>query len=227
MVFCGLYPIDGDDFENLREALAEAEAQRRLDHLRARVVRRARLRVPLRLPRPAAHGDREGAARARVRPRPHRHRAERRVPGAQDQRRAVDGRQPGRPAASRRASTTSRSRTSRSASSRPTDYTGTLMDLCQTRRGEMKKLEYLSPERVELHYKMPLAEVVVDFFDQMKSRTQGYASLDYELHGYRAQQPREGRPAAQRRSRPTRSARSCTATRPTPTAAGCARSSRS
>jgi GTP-binding protein LepA len=67
----------------------------------------------------------------------------------------------------------------------PKDYTGALMDLCQTRRGEMVKLEYLSPERVELHYLIPLAEVVVDFFDQMKSRTQGYASLDYELEGYR------------------------------------------
>jgi len=67
----------------------------------------------------------------------------------------------------------------------PKDFTGTLMELCQSRRGEMVKLEYLSPERVELHYAIPLAEVVVDFFDQMKSRTQGYASLDYELEGYR------------------------------------------
>ncbi|BAN02420.1 translation elongation factor 4 [Ilumatobacter coccineus] len=67
----------------------------------------------------------------------------------------------------------------------PTDYTGPLMDLCQTRRGEMKKMDYLSPERVELVYEVPLAEVVVDFFDQMKSRTKGYASLDYELAGYR------------------------------------------
>jgi GTP-binding protein LepA len=67
----------------------------------------------------------------------------------------------------------------------PTEYTGALMDLCQTRRGEMKKMDYLSPERVELVYEVPLAEVVVDFFDQMKSRTKGYASLDYELSGYR------------------------------------------
>jgi len=66
----------------------------------------------------------------------------------------------------------------------PTDYTGTLMDLCQTRRGEMQKLEYLSPERVELRYRVPLAEVVTDFFDQMKSRSQGYASLDYDTAGY-------------------------------------------
>lgn len=67
----------------------------------------------------------------------------------------------------------------------PKDYTGTLMDLCQSRRGEMLKIEYLSPDRVELSYAIPLAEVVVDFFDQMKSRSQGYASLDYELDGYR------------------------------------------
>ncbi|MGB0113414.1 MAG: translation elongation factor 4 [Ilumatobacteraceae bacterium] len=67
----------------------------------------------------------------------------------------------------------------------PTEYTGALMDLCQTRRGEMKKMDYLSPERVELVYEVPLAEVVIDFFDQMKSRTKGYASLDYELSGYR------------------------------------------
>ncbi len=67
----------------------------------------------------------------------------------------------------------------------PTDYTGPLMELCQSRRGDMKKMEYLSPERVELVYEIPLAEVVVDFFDQMKSRTKGYASLDYELAGYR------------------------------------------
>jgi GTP-binding protein LepA len=68
----------------------------------------------------------------------------------------------------------------------PKEYTGALMDLCQTRRGEMKRMEYLSPERVELDYEIPLAEVVVDFFDQMKSRSQGYASLDYELAGYQA-----------------------------------------
>ncbi len=67
----------------------------------------------------------------------------------------------------------------------PTDYTGALMELCQSRRGELIKLEYLSPERVDLNYNIPLAEVVVDFFDQLKSRSQGYASLDYELTGYR------------------------------------------
>jgi GTP-binding protein LepA len=67
----------------------------------------------------------------------------------------------------------------------PSTYTGTVMDLCQSKRGEMKGMEYLSPERLELIYEIPLAEVVIDFFDQLKSRTQGYASLDYEPIGYR------------------------------------------
>ncbi|HLN17108.1 MAG TPA: translation elongation factor 4 [Acidimicrobiales bacterium] len=66
----------------------------------------------------------------------------------------------------------------------PTEYTGTVMELCQMRRGEMLRMEYLSPERLELVYRIPLAEVVVDFFDQLKSRTKGYASLDYEPAGY-------------------------------------------
>ncbi|MBW8826616.1 MAG: elongation factor 4 [Acidobacteria bacterium] len=66
----------------------------------------------------------------------------------------------------------------------PTEYTGALMELCQERRGEMEKMEYLSPERLELIYRIPLAEVVVDFFDQLKSRTKGYASLDYDQAGY-------------------------------------------
>jgi GTP-binding protein LepA len=66
----------------------------------------------------------------------------------------------------------------------PSEYTGTVMDLCQLRRGELLKMEYLSPERVELVYRIPLAEVVVDFFDQLKSRTKGYASLDYEPSDY-------------------------------------------
>ncbi|MBV8159333.1 MAG: elongation factor 4 [Acidimicrobiia bacterium] len=66
----------------------------------------------------------------------------------------------------------------------PSEYTGTVMDLCQSRRGEMEKMEYLSEDRLELVYRIPLAEVVIDFFDQLKGRTRGYASLDYEPAGY-------------------------------------------
>jgi len=65
----------------------------------------------------------------------------------------------------------------------PTEFVGTVMELCQQRRGLMLGMDYLSEDRVELRYTLPLAEIVFDFFDQLKSKTRGYASLDYELSG--------------------------------------------
>lgn len=67
----------------------------------------------------------------------------------------------------------------------PPDYVGNIMELCQFRRGEFKDMTYLDQSRVELHYEMPLNEIIYDFFDVLKSRTRGYGSLDYELLGYR------------------------------------------
>ena len=67
----------------------------------------------------------------------------------------------------------------------PSEYVGNIMDLCQDRRGEYKNMQYLDDTRVELHYDMPLNEIIYDFFDALKARTRGYASLDYELSGYR------------------------------------------
>jgi len=67
----------------------------------------------------------------------------------------------------------------------PQEYVGNIMDLCQQRRGEFKDMVYLDANRVELHYDMPLNEIIYDFFDALKSRTRGYGSLDYELTGYR------------------------------------------
>ncbi len=65
----------------------------------------------------------------------------------------------------------------------PSEFIGSIMELCQQRRGTLRGMDYLSPERVEMRYTLPLAEIVFDFFDQLKSRTRGYASLDYEADG--------------------------------------------
>jgi GTP-binding protein LepA len=67
----------------------------------------------------------------------------------------------------------------------PSEYTGNIMDLCQERRGIFKDMKYIDSDRVELHYELPLNEIIYDFFDALKSRTRGYASLDYELIDYR------------------------------------------
>ena len=67
----------------------------------------------------------------------------------------------------------------------PQEYVGNIMDLCTSRRGEFKDMVYLDANRVELHYELPLNEIIYDFFDALKSRTRGYGSLDYELIGYR------------------------------------------
>ena len=66
----------------------------------------------------------------------------------------------------------------------PPDYVGNIMPMCQDRRGEFKDMQYLDTNLVELHYQMPLNEIIYDFFDALKARTKGYASLDYELEGY-------------------------------------------
>ncbi len=66
----------------------------------------------------------------------------------------------------------------------PSDYIGNVMDLCQDRRGVFKDMTYIDEDRVDLHYELPLNEIIYDFFDTLKSRTKGYASFDYELKGY-------------------------------------------
>ena len=68
----------------------------------------------------------------------------------------------------------------------PAEYIGTVMELCQNKRGSLQGMDYLSEDRVEMRYELPMAEIVFDFFDQLKSRTKGYASLDYEFTGDQA-----------------------------------------
>jgi GTP-binding protein LepA len=67
----------------------------------------------------------------------------------------------------------------------PKEYVGAVMELCNERRGSFGHLEYLSPERVHLTYELPLGEIVLDYYDQLKSRTRGYASFDYDLAGFK------------------------------------------
>ena len=66
----------------------------------------------------------------------------------------------------------------------PSEYVGNIMELCQDRRGVFKDMTYIDSDRVDIHYELPLAEIVYDFFDTLKARTRGYASFDYELNGY-------------------------------------------
>ena len=67
----------------------------------------------------------------------------------------------------------------------PSEYVGTVMDMCQERRGIFKDMHYITPDRVDIHYELPLNEIIYDFFDALKSRTRGYASFDYEIADYR------------------------------------------
>ena len=67
----------------------------------------------------------------------------------------------------------------------PPDYVGNIMPMCQDRRGEFKDMQYLDTNLVEIHYSMPIGEIIYDFFDALKAKTRGYASLDYEMEGYR------------------------------------------
>ena len=67
----------------------------------------------------------------------------------------------------------------------PAEYVGAIMDLCRDRRGVFKNMDYITPDRVDIHYELPLNEIIYDFFDSLKSRTRGYASFDYEICDYR------------------------------------------
>jgi GTP-binding protein LepA len=67
----------------------------------------------------------------------------------------------------------------------PSEFVGTVMDMCQEKRGIFRNMDYITPERVDIHYELPLNEIIYDFFDALKSRTRGYASFDYELKDYR------------------------------------------
>ena len=183
MVFCGLYPVDGDDYEDFRDALDklklddssfsfEPETSSALGFgfrcgflglLHMEIVRERLERefdLNLIATSPSVHY---------------------RITMNDGEERAIDN--PASLPASGDWSSIEEPYLKASIIT-PSDFTGTLMELCQTRRGQLEKMEYLSPDRLEIVYRLPLGEVVIDFFDQLKSRTQGYASLDYEVSGY-------------------------------------------
>ena len=199
MVFCGLFPIDTDRYEDLRDALEklalndaalswEPETSEALgfgfrcgflgllhmEIVRERLEREYGLELLATTP-------------------------ERALRGPPDQRRARR-RSTARPICPTRArSRRSKSPTSGPRSSAPSEQVGAVMELCQGRRGTHVDMHYLSPQRVQIRYDMPLAEIVLDFFDLLKSSTRGYASLDYEPIGNRAVRPGQGRHPARRR----------------------------
>ena len=186
MVYSGLYPIDGDDYPTLRDALERLQLNDAALAYEPETSGCARLRLPLRLPRPAAHGDRARAARARVRPRPDLDRAQRRLHGARWRTaRSSEVTNPSEyPNAGKIAEV--REPVVKATILSPSDYIGVIMELCQSKRGQLQGMDYLSADRVEMRYTLPMGEIVFDFFDQLKSRTKGYASLDYEPTGEQA-----------------------------------------
>ena len=185
MVFAGPLPDRRRRLPGPARRARQAAPQRRLAGLRARDEPGARLRLPLRLPRSPAHGRRARAAGARVRPRPARDDARTWPTRSMTTQGMVEVHNPSQMPDANSIEETHEPYVKASLIV-PKEYVGTVMELAQERRGEFDHMEYLSPTRVQVLYQLPLAEIVLDFYDQLKSRTKGYASFDYELSGYRA-----------------------------------------
>jgi GTP-binding protein LepA len=181
MVFAGLYPIDGDDYPDLREALDKLQLNDaaltyepetsgalgfgfrcgflgllHMEIVRERLEREFDLDLISTAPNVVYHVTMEDGAEHEVT-----------NPSEYPAGKIAEVREP----------------VVRATILSPSDYIGTIMELCQDKRGSLEGMDYLSSDRVEMRYTLPLAEIVFDFFDQLKSRTKGYASLDYEPTG--------------------------------------------
>jgi GTP-binding protein LepA len=181
MVFAGLYPIDGDDYPALREALDKLELNDaaltyepetsgalgfgfrcgflgllHMEIVRERLERESGLELISTAPNVVYHVTMEDGVEHEVT-----------NPSEYPSGKVAEVREP----------------VVRATILSPADYIGTIMELCQNKRGSLQGMDYLSEDRVEMRYLLPLAEIVFDFFDQLKSRTKGYASLDYEPTG--------------------------------------------
>ena len=184
VVFCGLFPVDAADFEDLRDAIEKLQLNDASFSRRDGNLRRPRLRLPLRLPRPPPPRGCPRPARARIRsstsspPRPVGH-----LPHPHDRRqRAIELHNP--------ADMPDLVKVDRIEEPRikatilvPDDYLGDVLKLCQDRRGIQLDLTYAG-QRAMVVYDLPLNEVVFDFYDRLKSVTKGYASFDYQMIGY-------------------------------------------
>ena len=201
MVYCGLYPVDSDAFPALRDALEklklndasftfEPETSAALgfgfrcgflgllhmEIISARLDREFDIPLVATAPNVAYEVHVEGEARRAVG-------MSGRLPGEPDEPEVVRVSNPADlPPANRIAAIYEPVVDAMIVG--PSSYVGAMMQLSEGRRGDMLKMDYLSEERVELHYRLPLAEIIVDFFDQLKSKTRGYGSLDYEAVGY-------------------------------------------
>ncbi|HET7388550.1 MAG TPA: translation elongation factor 4 [Nocardioidaceae bacterium] len=181
MVFAGLYPIDGDDYPALRDALDKLQLNDaalsyepetsgalgfgfrcgflgllHMEIVRERLERESNLDLISTAPNVVYHVVMEDGEQHEVT-----------NPSEFPEGKVAEVREP----------------VVRATILTPSDYIGAVMELCQSRRGQMAGMDYLSADRVELRYTLPLAEIVFDFFDHLKSRTKGYASLDYEPTG--------------------------------------------
>lgn len=181
MVYSGIYPVDGDDFPDLREALDRLQLNDaaitfepetsvalgfgfrcgflgllHLEIVKERLEREAGLSIIVTAPSVIYQVTREDGTELEVT-----------NPSEYPDGKVFDVQEP----------------VVEATVLTPNDYVGRVMELCQGRRGTLGKMEYLSSDRVEMHYRLPLAEIVFDFFDQLKSRTRGFASLDYHEAG--------------------------------------------
>ncbi len=181
-----MFPVDADDFEDFRESLQKLRLNDSALQLRAGELHRAGLWLSHRLPRHAAHGNRAGASGARIQPQPHHHRA-----AAWSTRwcclTAASIKKIDNPAELPEAGKYDEIREPIILARvlMPPDYVGSVMQLCMEKRGVQKNLRYLGSQ-VQMEVEMPLAEVVLDFFDRLKSVSRGYASFEYEFVRFQA-----------------------------------------
>ena len=184
MVFAGLFPVLADDYEPLRDALGKLKLNDAAFFYEPENSVGSGLWFSLRISRPAAHGNRAGAAGTRVRAEPDHHRAERALPHHARDRRSDRSGQPGEISESQRHRKNIEEPIIKAMIITNDESVGGILQLCQDKRGTQKGFEYLSPTRVMLTYELPLNEIVLDFYDRLKSVSRGYASLDYHLAGY-------------------------------------------